>query len=508
MTGRTGPPLVELIGVTKRFGSFVANDGVSFEDRPGTVHALLGENGAGKSTLVKCLMGYHAADEGRILVDNAPRQIRSPADAHRLGIGMVYQHFTLVPAMTVAENFLLARPDVPGIVRWPAELARMAAFLERAPFDVDLSAPVTSLAAGQKQKVEILKQLYLQSRLLILDEPTSVLTPAEADEVLGRLRQLANAKQISVLLITHKLREVAKYADEVTVLRRGRVTGRGPIKGLDASALAVMMVGERPPKVAVAEVAVARGATVLEVDQLRAARDNGLEALHGVGLKVDAGEILGVAGVSGNGQRELVEVLGGQRPASAGMIRVNGKNYRPNRRQMLNNGVHVLPEEPLRNACAPGMTVAENLAMRTFDRSPLARWGWLTNQGQIRAHGGAWMQRFDVKASSETLPISQLSGGNVQRTVLARELGSGIAKLLVVANPCFGLDVAAVEFIHAGLLKARNAGAAVLLVSEDLDELMALSDRIVVLAGGEIVHEAARGDFDLKVIGRKMAGMA
>ncbi|HEY0791893.1 MAG TPA: ABC transporter ATP-binding protein [Chthoniobacterales bacterium] len=503
-----GPPLVELVGVTKRFGSFVANDGISFEVRPGTVHALLGENGAGKSTLVKCLMGYHPADEGRIVVDKVSRQIRGPADAHRLGIGMVYQHFTLIPAMSVAENFLLARPDVPGLVRWPAELARMSAFLERAPFQVDLNAPVTSLAAGQKQKVEILKQLYLQSRLLILDEPTSVLTPVEADEVLGRLRQMADAKQISVLLITHKLREVAKYADEVTVLRRGRVTGRGPAKGLDASALAVMMVGERPPKEAVVEAAPVGGATVLEVDQLRAARDNGVEALHGITLKVNAGEILGVAGVSGNGQRELVEVLGGQRPPAGGSVRVNGKAYRPSRRQMVANGVHVLPEEPLRNACAPAMSVAENLAMRTFDRPPLARWGWLSNQGQIRANGRAWMQRFDVKASSETLPISQLSGGNVQRAVLARELGPGNAKLLVVANPCFGLDIAAVEFIHEGLLKARNHGAAVLLVSEDLDELMALSDRIVVLAGGEIVHEAARGNYDLKVIGGKMAGLA
>jgi general nucleoside transport system ATP-binding protein len=499
------PPRLELVDLTKRFGAFVANDHVSLKLESGTFHALLGENGAGKSTLVKCIMGYHLADAGDIIVGPGVRQIRSPYDAHKLGIGMVYQHFTVVPAMTVAENLLLARPDLPQFIRWSAERKRLTDFLATAPFQVDLNAKISDLAAGQKQKVEILKQLYLQSKILILDEPTSVLTPGEADEVLGMLRRLVAAKQLSVLIITHKFREVTAYCDEVTVLRKGKVTGRGKVKDLTTSDLATMMIGEHRAGETTEKRVQEFGLPVLQIKGLEANRDNGVRAVDGFELSVRAGEIVGVAGVSGNGQRELVEVLGGQRVASAGEIQVGGTRFRMTRKEILQHHIYVLPEEPLRSACAPQMSIAENFVLRTFDRPPFAwKYCWL-NRSQIRRNGRHWINQFNVKTRDETTPIANLSGGNVQRAVLARELGPGTAKVLVVANPCMGLDFGAVEFIHSQLLEARNREVAILLVSEDLDELIALSDRLVVMAAGKIVYSAPIDEIDRQLVGEKMA---
>jgi simple sugar transport system ATP-binding protein len=500
------PPPLELLNVTKRFGSFVANEKVSMKLAPGTFHALLGENGAGKSTLVKCIMGYHAADEGDIIVDAASREIRSPYDAYKLGIGMVYQHFTVVPAMTVAENLLLARPDLPRVINWKAEHERLMKFLETAPFKVDLNAKISDLAAGQKQKVEILKQLYLNSKILILDEPTSVLTPQEADEVLGMLRKIVDAKKLSVLLISHKFREVTTYCDEITVLRKGKLAGGGKVKDLTTSEMAAMMMGEQRRGKTIEKAERKPGDVLLEIKGLRANRDNGIEAVTGIDLAVRAGEIVGIAGISGNGQREFVEVLGGQRPATAGEVSVCGKPFHMTRREMFERQFYILPEEPLRNACAPQMSVAENIALRTFDRAPLSRGGVLLNTCAIRENGKKWIEKFKVKTPGVNAPIGNLSGGNVQRAVLARELGPGTAKVLIAANPCFGLDFAAVDFIHSQLLEARNQGVAVLLVCEDLDELLSLSDRVVVMTGGKLVYEAAVGRTDIKTIGEKMAG--
>ncbi len=501
----TQPPRLELVDVTKRFGTFVANDSVSLKLEPGTFHALLGENGAGKSTLVKCIMGYHLADTGEIVVGQSVRQIRSPYDAHKLGIGMVYQHFTVVPSMTVAENFLLARPDLPHLINWSSERKKLTDFLAHAPFRIDLNAQISDLAAGQKQKVEILKQLYLNSKILILDEPTSVLTPVEADEVLGMLRRMVAARQVSVLIITHKFREVTTYCDEVTVLRKGKVTGRGKVKDLTISDLATMMIGEQRSEKVIEKRVQEFGSPLLQIKGLEAKRDNGVRAIAGLDLAVRAGEIVGVAGVSGNGQRELVEVLGGQRLATAGEIRVKGIRYRMTRKEILQHHIYVLPEEPLRSACAPQMSIAENLALRTFDRPPLAwQYLWL-NKGQIRQNGRHWINRFNVKTRDETTPIANLSGGNVQRAVLARELGPGTAKVLVIANPCMGLDFGAVDFIHSQLLEARNRDVAVLLISEDLDELVTLSDRLVVMAAGKIVYSAPINEIDRQLIGEKMA---
>jgi simple sugar transport system ATP-binding protein len=451
-------------------------------------------------------MGYHAADEGDIIVDGASRDIRSPHDACQLSIGMVYQHFTVVPAMTVAENLLLARPDLPRIINWKAEHARLAKFFETAPFKIPLDAKISDLAAGQKQKVEILKQLYLDSKILILDEPTSVLTPQEADEVLGMLRKMVDANKLSVLLITHKFREVTAWCDEITVLRKGKLVGSGRVKDLTTGEMAAMMMGEQRQGKTIEKTLQSPGEVRLEIKGLRANRDNGIEAVTGVDLTVRAGEIVGIAGISGNGQRELVEVLGGQRPATAGEVRVCGEPFHMTRAEMFRHQYYILPEEPLRNACAPQLSVAENIALRTFDHAPLSRGGWLLNGRAIRENGRKWIEKFKVKTPGANVPIAQLSGGNVQRAVLARELGPGTAKVLIVANPCFGLDFAAVDFIHSQLLEARNQGVAVLLVCEDLDELLALSDRVFVMTGGQLVYESPVAAASVKEIGEKMAG--
>jgi general nucleoside transport system ATP-binding protein len=502
----TKPPDLELVNITKRFGSFVANDQISLKVPAGTFHALLGENGAGKSTLVKCIMGYHQAEEGDILVGGHSRDIRSPYDAYRFGIGMVYQHFTLVPAMTVAENLVLSRPDIPGIINWKAETDRLRAFMKTAPFQVDLDTPAAQLAAGQKQKVEILKQLYLDSKFLILDEPTSVLTPSEADEVLGLIRDKVKAGDLSVLLITHKFREVFGFCDEITVLRRGKFAGAGKVKDLSADDMAAMMMGGQREAKIVPKAARERGPVALEIKGLSANRDNGVPAISGLDLSVHEGEVVGIAGVSGNGQRELVEVLAGQRPATGGEVRVHGAAYHATRREAFAHKVFLLPEEPLRNGCVPQMSVAENIAFRSFDRPPMTRAGCFVSRKEIRSFAQGLISRFAVKTRSPETPIGDLSGGNVQRAVLARELGPGTARVLITANPCFGLDFAAVESIHAQITEARNFGVAVLLVSEDLDELLALADRVLVISHGEFVHETTPAQADIKTIGHHMAG--
>ncbi len=500
---------VEITRMTKRFGSLAALDDVSMKVQAGAFHALLGENGAGKSTLVKCLVGFHPPDEGEIQIDGRQQVIRSPHDAHALGIGMVYQHFTLVPSMTVAENLVMSRDDVPAVVRWPRELERLRAFMQTVPFKVALDRPVARLAAGEKQKVEILKQLYLQRRFMILDEPTSVLTPGEADEVLGMLRDMTRAGTVTVLMITHKFREVMAFADTVSVLRRGRLAGEGRVVDLDPERLATMMVGARDT--ARAGTPQSRGTARpptqparLSVRDLRVRGDGGELAVEAVCLDVRPGEIVGIAGVSGNGQRELVEALIGQRDFEGGSVRIDGAPYRATRAEMRSLEVFSLPEEPLRNACVPGMSVAENMALRNFDQAPIASGLWL-RRGALRTQAERLIAQFKVKARGPDAPIGTLSGGNVQRAVLARELSAPVS-VLVVTNPMFGLDFAAAAEIHQRIAAARDAGAAVLLVSEDLDELLGASDRMLVMFEGRIVHETATPSADLALIGRCMAG--
>lgn len=502
-TGR--PPEVEVVNLTKQFGNFTAVDRVSLKLKPGTFHALLGENGAGKSTLVKCMMGYHPATHGDILIDKRSRDINSPRDACKYSIGMVYQHFTVVPAMTVAENLLLVRPDTPMAIDWGAEYQKLEQFMETSPFRIDLHTPIAQLAAGQKQKLEILKQLYLKNRVLILDEPTSVLTLQEADEVLGLLREEVTAGRLSVLMISHKFREITAFVDEVTVLRKGKFAGHGYVKDLTVSDMAAMMLGEQREPKQVAKTDTNPEIPVLEVKGLYANKDNGFPALEGLDLTIRAGEIIGIAGVSGNGQKELVEVLSGQRVPTEGQIFVNGEVYGATRAEMQKYHVYALPEEPLRNACIPHMSVTENLALRTFDRPPQSK-GILLMFKAMRDMAKNLIGIFSIKTPSPDTPIGNLSGGNVQRAVLARELSADRINLLIVANPVFGLDFAAVEYIHGQIVEARNRGVAVLLVSEDLDEVLTLADRFMVISDGKFTYESTPAAADFATIGQKMAG--
>jgi ABC-type uncharacterized transport system ATPase subunit len=499
------PPLLLAEEVTKRFGSQTVLDSVSLRLEPGSVHALLGENGAGKSTLVKCIMGFYRADAGRVVVGSSAVSIKNPKDAQLHGIGMVYQHFTLVENMTVAENLVLSRAKVPALIDWKKEHAALAAFMADMPFSISPTRFVRQLAAGEKQKLEILKQLYLGSRIVILDEPTSVLTPDEADSVLGMLREMTRTGELSVLMITHKFREVTRFCDEVTVLRKGRFAGAGKVSALTTGQMAEMMVGAEPPSASVDRVATEASSPVLEVSALQADDDLGLPVLNGVSFAVKTGEIVGIAGVSGNGQDELVEVLGGQRSARSGSVAIGGLNYGATRREIRQQGVRLLPEAPLRNACVPNMSVAENIGFRNFDVSPFTLWKWFVRHATLRRHAHTAITEYRIKTPSAEERIGNLSGGNVQRAVLAREL-SGEVRLLIVANPCFGLDFAAVAEIRTRIMNARNGGAAVLLVSADLDEVFALSDRILVMSEGSIVHETSAASADLQAIGRHMAG--
>ncbi len=496
---------IETIGMTKIFGSLAALEDVSINVEPGTFHALLGENGAGKSTLVKCIMGFYSADKGTVLLNGQEVPIHNPRDARAYGIGMVYQHFTLVPSLTGAENLVISRADAPAIIDWKKEMASLEAFLQRMPFRVPLDVPVSAMAAGEKQKLEILKLLYLDQRLLILDEPTSVLTPDEADEMLGLLRGMAQRKDITVIMITHKFREVTSFCDSVTVLRRGRKVGGGKVSELSTEQMARMMIGDTQIRERAVRAARAPGDTVLELAALFAEDDEGLPALEQLNLKVHAGEIVGIAGVSGNGQSELVEVLSGQRPLTDGRIIIKQKPFEPNRDSFYRLKIFGLPEEPLKNATVPKMTVAENMAFRTFDKPPTAKLGWWLSPGPMRTKARELIARYRVKTSSPESPIADLSGGNVQRAVLAREL-SGDVDVLIVANPCFGLDFASVAEIRAQIMEQRNRGAAVLLVSEDLDEILELADRVAVMSGGTINYVAPIGETDRTTIGRHMAG--
>lgn len=494
---------VEAVGIGKRFGAFAALSGVTMKIRPGTVHGLLGENGAGKSTLVKCLMGYYRADEGAFVVDGREATIQRPADAGALGLGMVYQHFTLVPSMTVAENLVIARGQVPAVISWRREREALDAFMATMPLRVPLHTVVGGLSAGERQKAEILKQLYLQRRLLVLDEPTSVLTPQEAEEMLGLMRGLAHGGTATVVVITHKLPDVMRFTDEVTVLRRGRVAGAGATAGLDRQSLTAMMIGEPhvPPRPARQK---GTGAEArLCIKKLTTSASLGRPGLDIAELEVHPHEVVGVAGVAGNGQNELLEVLGGQRQAQ-GSVTVDGIPYAATRHQAQKLGVRVIPEEPLRNGCVPHMTVTDNLCLRNFDRPKqdgTAR-RWLDRGGMLR-RAKAMMGAYGIRAPSPDAPINVLSGGNVQRCVLARELEGEVA-LLIVANPCFGLDVKSAAETRSRLMAARNSGSAVLLISEDLDEILELADRIVVMREGRIVHEAVADGADTRSIGAHM----
>lgn len=495
---------LEALDISKSFGDVRALHKVSLKLKSHTVHALLGENGAGKSTLVKCLMGYYRPDSGQILFNQKEEVIDSPQRASRLGLGMVYQHFTLIPNMTVAENIVLSRPNLPPLIDWSTEIQLLQKKMAGMPFQIDLHRPVRDLAVGEKQKVEITKQLLLDTKVLILDEPTSVLTPTEADEVLGKIHQLAQTQQLTVLMITHKFREVMKYADQVTVLRKGTFVATAPVSEVDPQILSDMMVGgenlSKPP----ARALQSANTIKLRLANLTVHNDQDMAVIKDLDLDIAEGEIVGIAGVSGNGQKQLVETLAGQRTPHAGKIMAHGEEFQPGQKTIARHKFFCLPEEPLKNACVGKLSVADNLVLRKFNRKPFSQWG-LLRRGVIRRNAAELIQQYRVRTSGPEQPIAALSGGNVQRVVLARELAQDVS-ILVVANPCFGLDFKAVAEIRAQLLAARNRGTAILLISEDLDEILELSDRFYVISAGQLVHQTTPEQADMNTIGQYMAG--
>jgi general nucleoside transport system ATP-binding protein len=492
------------LDLTKRFGDFTALDNVSLQVRAGTVHALLGENGAGKSTLVKCLVGFHTADDGAIVINEREIDIRTPQMARSAGIGMVYQHFTLVPSMTVAQNLALGKGELPAVIDWSAQLASMRVFMKGMPFQLDLQATVANLSAGEKQKTEILKQLYANNRSLILDEPTSVLTPTEADEVLGAIRSLAHAGEITVVLITHKFREVQAYADDVSILRHGRYVGGGAVDDFPPERLASLMVGSSALARGSYERVPSEATPVLQVQGLSALSEAGVPALHGVSFEAARHEIVGIAGIAGNGQKQLVQAISGQMPRSAGQVLVHGKAFAGTRKDYREAKLAVLPEEPLANGAVAALTVAQNMALRSFDQSPHARLGWLQT-ASLRRAASQLIEAYGIKTRGPDAAIGTLSGGNVQRCILARELAAD-AQVLIVMNPVFGLDFAAVADIHERLMQARQRGCAIVLISEDLDELLELSDRVLVMHAGRIVYESRDPQQERQAIGLAMGG--
>jgi len=476
---------LELRGLTKRFGPLVANDHIDLTIEPGEIHCLLGENGAGKSTLMNMLYGLVRPDEGEIVIDGNPRTCSSPREAIEAGIGMVHQHFMLVPGFTVAENVMLGRETTRGLGRldYAAARARVRDLSERYGLDVDPDAKVDDLSVGVQQRVEILKALANETRVLILDEPTAVLTPHEIDELMEVMRALRDAGT-SVVFITHKLQEVRAVADRITVIRRGRVVATVEPTVSEAE-LAELMVG-RPVQLRLEKTPATPGEPVLSVENLRVVDAQGVVAVDDVSFEVRAGEVLGVAGVQGNGQTELVRALVGLADVAGGSIRLRGRDLvGTSPRERLDAGIGHIPEDRSHDGFVGSFSVAENLVLDLVHRPPFARRGTVS-RAAVRANAERRVEEFDVRTQSVDTPVAALSGGNQQKVVLARELSRPL-ELLIAAQPTRGLDVGSIEFVHRRILAERDRGTAVLIVSTALEEITALADRIAVMYRGRIV---------------------
>jgi general nucleoside transport system ATP-binding protein len=480
-------PLLELKGITKRFPGVVANDGVDFELARGEVHALLGENGAGKSTLMNILYGLYHPDEGEMRLGGKPITISSPREAIDHGIGMVHQHFMLIPVMTVAENIVLAMEPRKGpFLDIDGAEERVREISERFGLAVRPDARIESISVGVQQRVEILKALYRGAEILILDEPTAVLTPQEADELFEIIRSLQGEGK-SIIFITHKLGEVLQIADRITVLRRGKTIETVPRKGATEEGLARLMVG-REVLLRVDKKPAEPGKSALRVDNLAVFDERGLEAVRGVSFDVKAGEIVGVAGVDGNGQTELVEALAGLRKVANGRIDVAGEDVTGSGcRECLDAGLGHIPEDRQRRGLILDFSLAENLALHNYRLEPDSKWGWLYPK-RLVARAKGLLSEFDVRGGGPQTHASSLSGGNQQKVVVAREVSRN-PSVLVAAQPTRGLDVGAIEFVHRRLVQERDEGRAILLVSFELDEILSLSDRILVIYEGRIVGE-------------------
>ena len=485
---QSSPPALELRGITKKFGSVVANDRVDFDVVAGEVHALLGENGAGKSTLMSVLYGLYKPDEGEILVDGKPVEIDSPTAAIKLGIGMVHQHFMLIPVMTVAENIVLGQEPSRrgGLLDLKSARARVRELSDRYGLAVDPGAVVEDITVGAQQRVEILKALYRDARILVLDEPTAVLTAQEVrdlTEVLDRLKRDGTA----IVFISHKLGEVLQLADRITVLRRGKKVETVPRQGATELSLARLVVG-RDVLLAVAKDPGKPGAPLLDVQDLHVLDDRELEQVSGLSLSVRAGEIVAIAGVDGNGQRELVDAITGIRPPESGVVAIDGQDIAGKGvRVATEAGVaHIAEDRHLRGLVLP-FTLSENVALREFRRPAFSARGWL-RLSYWKELAKRLLKEFDVRGGGPDTYAAALSGGNQQKVCVAREINSD-PKLLVAHQPTRGLDVGAIEFVHRRLIEERDKGRAVLLVSLEYEEVRALADRILVIYEGKIAGE-------------------
>jgi general nucleoside transport system ATP-binding protein len=497
-------PALEMRGITKSYPGVVANDGISLDVRPGEIHALLGENGAGKTTLMNVLYGLATPDEGQILLDGQPVSISDPSDAIARGISMVHQHFMLVPVLSVAENVVLGIETMANPVFLDLKEARrrIRDLALRFGFDIDPDAKVATLSVGQQQRVEILKALYRDARILVLDEPTAVLTPQETEEIFVLLRRLAEDGH-SIIFISHKLYEVLEIADRITVIRRGRVVAERQPSATTEDELAELMVGRE------VQLTVDRGeshpaAVALRIEGLRARDDRGREVVHGVDLEIRAGEVLGIAGVAGNGQDELVEAIIGLRPLSGGTVTLDGVNVtRATPRSINRAGVAYVPADRQRFGLILSFPLYDNLVLNSYYEAPYSH-GLLRNDQAIVEHAEESIATFDIRTPSAAVTAGTLSGGNQQKVVVAREFARDL-KLLVLDQPTRGLDVGSIEFIHRQIITKRNAGTAVLLVSAELDEVLEMSDRIAVMYRGELVATVDGRTADKNEVGLLMA---